>query len=124
MTDTPTRDETRIDTAALRARLSAVAHGSDRPYAASVAKDAFGALSILLDEIDRLRAENEMLRENHEIVARIWRQLGSPTYEQLAGRSIYDLIDELKAKAEPPRLRSKIVSRDIPITKLPEAEDI
>ena len=30
------------------------------------------------------------------IVSRIWTQLGSPTYEQLKGRSIYDLIEELK----------------------------
>jgi hypothetical protein len=49
------------------------------------------------------RAEYEALRaalaEERAIVDRIWRQLGSPTYEQLAGRSIYDLIDELKQRA-------------------------
>lgn len=38
-------------------------------------------------------------REEYKIVARIWKQLGSPTYEQLAGRSIYDLIEELKSRA-------------------------
>jgi hypothetical protein len=63
MTDHARDDRARkIDTVALRARLSAVAHGSDRPYAAAVAKDEFGALSILLDEIDRLRAEVERLQ--------------------------------------------------------------
>ncbi len=35
--------------------------------------------------------------EEERIVSRIWEQLGNPTYEQLAGRSIFDLIDELKA---------------------------
>lgn len=34
------------------------------------------------------------------IVDRIWTQLGRPTFEELAGRSIYDLIDTLKARAE------------------------
>ena len=47
----------------------------------------------LRDEIERLRAERDAERE---IVDRIWKQLGSPTYEELKGRSIYDLIDEIK----------------------------
>ena len=33
------------------------------------------------------------------IVKRIWGMLGSPSYEQLAGRSIYDLISELQSSA-------------------------
>lgn len=45
-------------------------------------------------EIDRLRAA---LDEQTAIVARIWVLLGSPTYEQLAGRSIYDLIGAMTA---------------------------
>lgn len=32
-------------------------------------------------------------------IRRIWDQLGGHSYEELAGRSIFDLIDELKAKA-------------------------
>jgi hypothetical protein len=44
------------------------------------------------------RAEAE-LKAERAIVSRIWTQLGSPTYEQLRGRSIYDLISELKANA-------------------------
>lgn len=43
------------------------------------------------------RAEADLAAER-AIVSRIWTQLGSPTYEQLKGRSIYDLIDELKAE--------------------------
>lgn len=35
--------------------------------------------------------------ENKVIVSRIWKQLGSPTYAELKGRNIYDLIEELKA---------------------------
>lgn len=47
-----------------------------------------------------LDEDNISLRAAHdakrEIVGRIWKQLGSPTYEELKGRSIYDLIDEIK----------------------------
>lgn len=35
------------------------------------------------------------------IVKRIWGMLGSPSYEQLARRSIYDLISELQSSAAP-----------------------
>lgn len=35
----------------------------------------------------------------HDIVARIWAMFGSPSYEELAGRSIYDLIKEVQEKA-------------------------
>jgi hypothetical protein len=47
-------------------------------------------------EIARLRSA---LTEEVAIVNRIWAQLGSPTFDDLKGRSIYDLIDELKQKA-------------------------
>ena len=45
-----------------------------------------------------------------QIVEHIWEQLGSPTYEELEGKSIYDCIDQLKdrpkaAVAERNRLR-------------------
>ena len=39
--------------------------------------------------------ETELAAER-AIVSRIWVQLGSPTYADLKGRSIYDLIDEIK----------------------------
>ena len=39
--------------------------------------------------------ETELAAER-AIVSRIWVQLGSPTYTDLKGRSIYDLIDEIK----------------------------
>ena len=40
--------------------------------------------------------EREVAAER-AIVSRIWVKLGSPTYKQLKGRSIYDLIDEMRA---------------------------
>ena len=46
----------------------------------------------LLDEVERLR-------EQHEIVARIWKILGSPTYEELQGDTIYDVIEKRLACA-------------------------
>jgi hypothetical protein len=51
------------------------------------------------------RADRHLADET-AIVDRIWYQLGRPTYEQLAGRTIYDLIDELKQRAE--RLRAAL----------------
>jgi hypothetical protein len=71
------------------------------------------------DTIDRLTSTGEavacpeglpcerltnMARKHSEeaaIVSRIWEQFGNPSYAELAGRSIYDLIDELKVKAAP-----------------------
>ena len=41
-----------------------------------------------------LSALNARLAEETAIVDRIWDQLGSPSYEELKGRSIHDLIDE------------------------------
>jgi hypothetical protein len=37
----------------------------------------------------------DKLAEEKAIVDRIWKQLGTYTYQSLHGRSIYDLIDEL-----------------------------
>ena len=50
-----------------------------------------------------IRAKDAAYEEQRAIVAEIWRILGSPSYEQLAGRSIYDLIqakDERIAELE------------------------
>ena len=46
-----------------------------------------GRVIALLDEVERLR-------EGHEIVARIWKILGSPTFEELRGDTIYDVIEK------------------------------
>jgi hypothetical protein len=59
---------------------------------------------------DKMSQLKDELENERAIVSRIWVQLGSPTYAQLNGRSIYDLIDEMKAelaaaKAECWRLR-------------------
>ena len=45
--------------------------------------------------IESQKLETELAAER-AIVSRIWVQLGSPTYADLKGRSIYDLIDEIK----------------------------
>jgi len=47
----------------------------------------------------RERSAWDSYKAERAIVARIWVQLGSPTYEELNGRSIYDLIDAAIAKA-------------------------
>ena len=53
-----------------------------------------------------IRVINEIeLKVSRAIVSKIWVQLGSPTYEQLKGRSIYDLIDEMKAELAKERAR-------------------
>jgi hypothetical protein len=48
--------------------------------------------------------DNERLQIERDteasIINRIWKQLGNPTYEELKGRSIYDLIDEIKAERD------------------------
>ena len=51
----------------------------------------------LAAEQDKSAIDEGELKVSRAIVSKIWIQLGSPTYEQLKGQSIYDLIDELKA---------------------------
>jgi hypothetical protein len=66
-----------------------------------------------LSECQRHRAELfdqvngtpcEQIRHAQEVselsktIGQIWLQLGNPTYEELNGRSIHDLIDEIKAE--------------------------
>ena len=71
--------------------------GEDEAFARQKATGAFIAhartdVPALLDEVARLR-------EQHEIVARIWKILGSPTYEELQGDTIYDVIEKRLARA-------------------------
>jgi hypothetical protein len=53
--------------------------------------------------------------EGHAIVSRIWKQLGSPTYEQLAGRDIHDMIAE--KDAEIATLKAKVALQLVALTK-------
>jgi flavorubredoxin len=48
-----------------------------------------------IDLIERQAAE---VSELSKTISQIWLQLGNPTYEELNGRSIHDLIDEIKAE--------------------------
>jgi hypothetical protein len=67
-------------------------------------KDRAAMMRDVMRERDAAEAE---LAVERAIVSRVWVQLGSPTYAQLKGRSIYCLIDEMKAElaAERARLR-------------------
>ncbi len=94
MTDTV--EDLELEIIRLRAELAAEreAHELTRQQSADL-------LTQYCNERDAARAalaaERERFEEEHAIVDRIWKQLGFPTYEQLNGRSIYDLIDELKS---------------------------
>jgi len=54
---------------------------------------------------DKMSQLKDELENERAIVSRIWVQLGSPTYAQLNGRSIYDLIDEMKGELAAERAR-------------------
>lgn len=61
-----------------------------------------------------IRVINEIeLKVSRAIVSKIWTQLGSPTYEQLKGRSIYHLIDELKAELATERARLEEMAAEL-----------
>lgn len=57
----------------------------------------------LSDRIRDVEGERDEARSRYkseyEIVNRIWQMLGNPPYGDLAGRSIYDLISEVQARA-------------------------
>lgn len=48
------------------------------------------------DRILQLEAD---LREERAIVDRIWNMFGRPSYEELNGRTIYDLIADVQKRA-------------------------
>ena len=60
-------------------------------------KDTASQLAAARAEVAILR--NALLLETG-IVDRIWDQLGRPSFEELKGRSIYDLIDALKSERD------------------------
>jgi cell division septum initiation protein DivIVA len=68
-----------------------------------------GLLHAAADRIEQLERE---LAEEKSIVDRIWDQLGRPSYEALKGRSIYDLIDELKSELADLRIKMAGCSRE------------
>lgn len=68
-------------------------------------------------KIEKLRINPHHQCEDYQIVAKIWEQLGNPTYEELKGKSIHDLIDDLKQrgvrdKAEIERLKELLSSME------------
>lgn len=54
-----------------------------------LAREACSALAAKDAEIEKLKGLNS---DAHAIVARIWSIFGTPSYEQLDGRTIYDLV--------------------------------
>lgn len=77
----------------------------------SRAEAAEAKLTAVTKERDALNLEcvhiDDLRKESHAIVNRIWTIFGTPSYEALAGRSIYDLIngviserDEARAKVQ------------------------
>lgn len=67
------------------------------------ADKAEALVTTLKAEVEELKRERDgaetRYRAEYDIVHRIWKQLGDPNYAELAGRSIYDLIDGLKSRA-------------------------
>ena len=53
--------------------------------------------AIVCDLRKRIVELQQALIEETKIVDRIWDLFGRPTYKELAGRSIYDLISSLQA---------------------------
>jgi hypothetical protein len=81
------------------------------------AKYGPGLLRIAADEIERLTAD---LKREEAIVDRIWAIFGSPSYEELKGRSIYDLINNVvserdlyKQRAEQAEMSAKLNANTI-----------
>jgi hypothetical protein len=61
--------------------------------------DALAALGAP-DLLSRLQSAEQERDEQAAIVSRIWAMFGNPSYEELAGRSIYDLIEALQARPQ------------------------
>tara|TARA_R110000868_G_scaffold406206_3_gene686433 strand:- start:603 stop:920 length:318 start_codon:yes stop_codon:yes gene_type:complete len=78
---------------------------SDTPQTNSIAYRGYNESAYIAEMTDLARTLERDLAAERAIVSRIWDQLGSLTYEQLKGRSIYDLVDELKAELATERAR-------------------
>lgn len=67
-------------------------------------RDDTRAIASLNETIEYGQREREHLlslnNEAHAVISRIWAIFGTPSYEQLAGRSIYDLVREVKDRDE------------------------
>ena len=78
--------------------------------------DARG-LGHIAEQLSTLRARNEALTaerdEERGIVDRIWDLFGRPSYAELNGRSIYDLITALQARAESLERRNHDLAQDL-----------
>jgi hypothetical protein len=70
-----------------------------RDQIASYIFDIEQALDAALETARNMEQQRD---QEAAIVSRIWEQLGNPSYESLNGRSIYDLIDDLLGKTQPP----------------------
>lgn len=70
-------------------------------FAFEAGEGAGGILARMQDAESKLSVERErdearkLYRREYDIVKRIWEQLGLPSYDDLKGRSIHDLIQEI-----------------------------
>jgi len=104
---TAERDELRADCEnetkwAAHYLADAIASKARAERAEAEIKDRAAMMRDVMRERD---AAEISLTAERAIVSRIWVQLGSPTYAQLKGRSIYDLIDEIKTELASERAR-------------------
>lgn len=70
-------------------------------------------------EIEHLKNLNA---DAHAVIAKIWGILGNPTYEQLEGRTIYDLVETAVKDAERYRFLKDHCSSHYPMTHEQPAE--
>lgn len=102
-------------------QLHAILKNDGMDFEAAAVKQAADALEAMEKENERLKTANRTLNDSYyamrddlfkaqaelaeerRIVDRIWAILGSPSYEDLNGKSIYDLITDLKSKFEAAR---------------------
>lgn len=59
--------------------------------------------------IEEVRALQDLNADAHRIITRIWAVFGNPSYGELNGRTIYDLVQS--AVADTNRLRNKVPAR-------------
>lgn len=75
------------------------------------------------DELDRsLSYAHDSLKQRTAIIDRIWDILGRPTYEALEGRTIYDLVTDIRDDARRYRYLRDYCSSHYPMTHEQPAE--
>lgn len=67
---------------------------------------------IMREADEALKAKDAEIDIAHAVVSRIWSIFGNPSYEALAGRTIYDLVQQaVDRSADVARMRNKVAAR-------------